>query len=143
MQNQKEEAAKRLQILVSNGLHPVVADNLEEDLLTISYCPLLGFPILCDFESGGSFDQSWIDEVKKMEDKYGFYVYHVIYSCTSVVEMLSLLYVSPYEEEWEIERNELICGYPISYVVNLNHPEFSERGSIGIKITMGGITRTG
>ena len=40
LDNQKKEAAKRLRILVDMGLHPVVAKNLEQDLISVSDCQI-------------------------------------------------------------------------------------------------------
>ncbi len=142
MKKQKEEAIKRLHILVKMGLHPVVAENLEHGLITVSDCQIHNYPILYDFSSDNNIDPYWIEKVKEVSDKHRIYVYHIIHCYTTFGELLNLLYVASHKEEWEMEREELKEGYTTSYVINLNIPEYSEFGSIGIKTTMGGITRT-
>lgn len=142
LDNQKKETAKRLRILVDMGLHPVVAENLEQDLISVSDCQIHNYPVLFDFSDDNNIDPKWFERVKEVSDEYGIYVYHIIHCYTSFGELLNLLYVTSYEEEWEREREELKEGYPVSYVINLNIPHYSEFGSIGIKTAMGGIVRT-
>lgn len=127
---QKQEALARMKTL---DFHPNVINEFErEDLINLS-------------ESIGIL--YWLDDeqkelVKKFEEKHNAVVYHAIYTNTAFGRMLALLYVSEYEEEWEMDRDDLKEGYPIAYVINLDDEHSSEFGSIGIKSQFGGLIRT-
>lgn len=91
----------------------------------------------------------WLDDekkqlVKNFEEQTGGLVYHVIWGKYNVggdeVTMTSFLYVSPNEEEWELEREDLDEGYPMAYVINDTF-DCEEFGSIGIKSLLGGVLR--
>ena len=57
-----------------------------------------------------------------------------IYSLTTVgFNTLALLIVSKYEEEWRMDREELEVGRTMAYVFNLDVPEYSEYGTIGVE----------
>lgn len=126
---QLQEALKRIEML---ELHPNVAKELEkESKLNVSE------------HMGALF---WLKEgeekiIRKIEEKYGIFVYHCIRSYTQMGMMLSCLYVSSSEEEWGMERVDLEENCPIAYVHNAGVPEFSEFGSIGIKQQFGGVIR--
>lgn len=62
------------------------------------------------------------------------------YSC--IGELLTFLYVSKHEEEWELERRDLENGTPIAFVVNADNNLFSEFGSVGIESVSGRVIRT-
>ena len=87
-------------------------------------------------------NDKWKEIISQFEKKYNALVYHVIYSRTNFGNMLSLLYVSDDEEEWEMDRGAIIEGYSYAYVENLDDPFCSEIGSICIKPFMGGVVRT-
>ena len=55
---------------------------------------------------------------------------------------LALLYVSAEEEEWELDREDLDGRISLAYVANLDAPDCSELGSIGIAPANGGLVRT-
>lgn len=55
---------------------------------------------------------------------------------------LSLFYVSPDEDEWELDRDDLNNGNPTVYVYNGVHPDCSEFGNIGFEKTSRGLIRT-
>lgn len=90
------------------------------------------------------------DKFKKLIDEWqedtGCVVYHAIYSNSEFGALLSVLYVSDcdegWENEWEIDWEEINSGYPAAYVFNLTTPMFSEIGSIGIEEVNGGLVRT-
>lgn len=68
-------------------------------------------------------------------------MYYGVLSNTACGQLLTLLYVSHNEEEWEDDRKELKEGYPFVYVWNRDD-EFGEFGSVGIKMEQGGLVRT-
>ena len=53
-----------------------------------------------------------------------------------------MLYVSAEDEEWELDREDLEERVPLAYVANLDAPDCSELGSIGIAPANGGLVRT-
>lgn len=124
------EAVKRMKIL--KMLEQPIKEFKEEGVLNLS-------------ENGGIL--YWLDEKQKkivadFEKEFGGLVYHVIHSMTNFGEMLSLLYVSKYEEEWECDIEDLKEGMAVAYVVNLSMPDCSESGTIGVQPSIGGVRRT-
>ena len=127
---QKQEAIHRMKMLNLHG--NVLREFEQEDRLNMS-------------EYGGFL--YWLDSdqqaiVDEFEAEWDALVYHVIHSYTSIGEMLTLLYVSNYPEEWEYDRQDLTEGYPLAYVKNLDDPYLSEIGSVGIECRIGGLIRT-
>lgn len=127
---QKQEAIHRMKMLNLHG--NVLREFEQEDRLNMS-------------EYGGFL--YWLDSdqqaiVDEFEAEWNALVYHVIHSYTSIGEMLTLLYVSNYPEEWEYDRLDLAEGYPLAYVKNLDDPYMSEIGSVGIECRIGGLIRT-
>lgn len=129
-QEQKIEAIKRMKLI---KLHEnPIREFKAEGRLNLS-------------ENGGIL--YWLDEkqqecVKEFETKYNALVYHVIHDFTEFGELLSFLYVSDSEDEWEYDRDDLKQGYAYAYVKNLDDDVCSEFGSIGIKPQFGGLVRT-
>ena len=127
---QRTEALKRMEML---HLHENVIDDFKE------------ISLLNQSEHGGIL--YWVEgemekKIREWEEKTGNLVYHVIHDYTEFGELLSLLYVSAYEDEWEMERDDLVDGYPLAYVMNLTDDWCSEYGSIGIRPQWGGVVRT-
>lgn len=86
-------------------------------------------------------------EYKKLIDKWeaesGCMTYHAIYTVTRVGALLSLLFVSSNEVEWELDRENIDEGYPTAYVLNLNTPDFSGYGAISVENIDGVLKRIG
>lgn len=86
------------------------------------------------------------DEEKKAvtdwEEESGGIVYAAILSNMVFGRCLALLYVSAEDEEWELDREDLEGRVPLAYVANLDAPDCSELGSIGIASANGGLVRT-
>ena len=80
--------------------------------------------------------------VKDFEEKNNAVVYHILHSNTEFGELLAILYVSQYKEEWEMDRADLQEGIALSYVYNVDCPDYSEFGSIGFARKFGGLIRT-
>lgn len=90
----------------------------------------------------------WLNEeqekiVKDFEEEHNALVYFVIRSYTEFGKLDALLYVSDYEEEWEMDREDIQDGYAIAYVYNYDIPDFSEIGSIAVQGRFGGLVRVG
>ena len=127
---QRTEALKRMELL---KLHENVIDDFKE------------ISLLNQSELGGIL--YWVEgemekKIREWEEKTGNLVYHVIHDYTEFGELLSLLYVSQYEDEWETDREDIQDGYALAYVMNLTDDWCSEYGSIGIRAQWGGVVRT-
>ena len=81
-------------------------------------------------------------KVKEFEAENNALVYHIIRTMTGFGELYSFLFVSDYEEEWEMENDDLKDGYTLAYVWNKTDEWCSEFGSIGVQGRFGGIVRT-
>lgn len=100
----KQEAIGRM---VSLNLHPKAINEFkDEGKLNMS---LEGFLYWLNEEQ--------TQRVKKFEEETKCLVYHVIQNHMTIGQMLTFLYVSNVEEEWEMERNALevwtsycLCG---------------------------------
>lgn len=89
----------------------------------------------------------WESLIRTFEEDHNAVVYHATHEHTEFGELLDLLYVSQYCEEWDDDKDELKDldngeAYVYAYVLNLTDPDCSELGSIGITRKNGGIIRT-
>ena len=128
----KQEAIKRLQAM--DIIDDAINQFIEDDIVMVSNNP---FGIL-----------DWLnDDYKKLvaefEEEYNGLVYIANYCVTKFGRLLSLLYVSDYDEEWEMENEDIAEGYAMVYCINLDCPDFSEFGSIAYESINGGIKRIG
>lgn len=87
-------------------------------------------------------DAELIAKVKAFEEENNALVYHIIRTMTQFGELYSFLYVSQYEEEWEMDNADIEDGYALAYVWNKTYEWCSELGSIGVAGKFGGIVRT-
>ena len=108
--------------------------NKSENLKMSGFGPIL--PIL--YWLDGEEEQM----VRNWENETGNIVYHVVKNYTNLGTQYSFLYVSKYPEEWQMDNDDLKAGYPVVYVKNIDIEEFSEYGSIGIELNIGGVRRT-
>ena len=88
----------------------------------------------------------WISEeqekiIKQFEAEHDALVYFVIRSYTEFGKLDALLYVSDYEEEWEMDNEDIKDGYVIAYVWNKSDEWCSEMGSIVVQERFGGLVR--
>lgn len=131
-ETKKVEAIKRMQIL--DLYKPYVKAFEKKNEIFMSEM------------TGGvyEFDENTelIDKVREFEAENNALVYHVIHTFTGFGELYNFLYVSDYQEEWEMDNEDISEGYALAYVWNKDVPEFSEFGSIGVRGKFGGIVRT-
>ena len=81
--------------------------------------------------------------VESVEDT-GCRVYAAIYnSFEELGDMLTLLTISYDESEWEQEREDLKEMQPIAYVHNFTYPEFSEWGTVLLRLNGNVLERIG
>lgn len=128
-QRYKKEAIKRMKAL------GIIDDTIQQ----FEKADLVSYSL-----RGGNYwlDNSFKQLVAEFEEKHDYLVYYAILSYTAIGKMLSLFYVSNREEEWSGDWNELNEGFQMSYVFNLDIPEYSEFGLIGFKPIFGGLIRT-
>lgn len=80
--------------------------------------------------------------IKEFESRHNAVVYHCIDTYSNFGHLLNMLFVSEYEEEWEMDNDDIVHGQVIAMVENLDDPFCSDMGSIGIKSVAGGLIRT-
>lgn len=128
----KAEAIKRMKALgIIDG---AISQFKNEDIVMVSEPPLGGLYWLNDEEK---------EMVRKFEEKNDALVYMVVRAFTQFGKMDSLLFISDYEDEWEMDNEDLKDGYVMTYTVNHDMPDCSEFGSIAIRSAGGGILRVG
>ncbi len=128
----KEEALRRMEIL---EIFPETIRQFEkENLISVSEPPF------------GAF--YWADEEQKqlideIEKQYNLLVYLAVMSYTEFGRMISFLYVSDHQEEWEEDCMNLFNEEALTYTHNYDAPECSEFGYISFKKTKAsGLVRT-
>lgn len=87
-------------------------------------------------------EKKYVDIVNKFEKEHNALVYHCQLTHMEFGDLLSLLYVSEHESEWEQDTNDIREGYAFAYVVNLDCEAFNDFGTIGIRPSQGGVLRT-
>lgn len=109
--------------------------------------------VISDFEEDGTINRSeymgflyWLSDeeksiINKWERQTGNLVYHIIKNHFEFGLCYSFLYVSKHKDEWELDNKDIDLGYVLAYVKNIDCPDFSEYGSIGIKKINGGLVR--
>lgn len=94
-----------------------------------------------------SADKELTAKVQEFERKNNALVYHVIHTPMRLdgeaMDMYNFLYVSDYQEEWEVDNADIKEGYVFAYVWNKTIDYFSEFGSIAVKGMFGGLVRIG
>lgn len=92
-----------------------------------------------------SIDKELTAKVQEFEKKNNALVYHVIHTPmrldSEVMDMYNFLYVSDYQEEYEVDNADIKEGYVFAYVWNKTIDYFSEFGSIAVKGMFGGLVR--
>ena len=88
-----------------------------------------------------------LERIRQFEQEHNALVYVVIRSYTNIGKMDSMLFVSDYPEEWEMDRNDLAgdvtSWQQVAYVYNHDAPDCSEMGAVGIAPTgAAGLRRT-
>ena len=132
-EKKKEEAIKRMNVL---GLFkPCIKAFTKYDELQLTE-PTGG---LYEFNDNAELNV----KVKEFEEEYDALVYHVIHTCTQFGELFNFLYVSDYEEEWEMDNADIAEGYVVAYVWNKSDDWMSEIGSIVVRERFGGLVRVG
>lgn len=135
----KNELNERFDIL-EKYFH--ISKNIKKEFMkngTVYYTEPNGALYWCNELGGG---EQYEKLIKEFEEKHqGSKVYFAMHTFTEFGELLNLLFVSQYEEDWEYEKEDLKQGIAFSYVYNLDDDICSEFGSIGIRGIIGGLVR--
>lgn len=134
-QKMQKEAVARMRAL--HLLPQIIAEFENEGIVNYSERSPLG-GILYWLHN----NEDWVRRVEEFEDEHHALVFHATHEYTQYGELLSLLYVSSYTEEWEMDREDIKDNSCFVYVINLDYPDCSEFGSIGVKEAAGGLIRT-
>lgn len=137
---QKQQAIERLEILEKEYLlhENVLAEFKESE--TIYYSENIG-GVYAGILYWLDNKEEYVKQVKKIEKETQIFVYHCILNHTLDGDLLTMLYVSKYKNEWEFEKSELISGCIDVYACNLNREIDSEFGSTQITGVNGGLDR--
>ena len=132
LEKMKMEARKRMKIL---GIHePTIAQFVEEGKISFSGKSYLGA-------------NYWINEERKkaidiIEKENNILVYYAIeQKYMGDITMLYLFYISPYEEDWEMDHQSIVENYQYTYGLNETDPFLSEFGEIKFKNMFGGLVK--
>lgn len=137
-QEQKQEALKRMKLL---KLHNnVINEFKKEDVVYYSERQNRIFDGILYWVSN---KPEFVEIIKEFETEYNALVYHAQLTRTTFGDCLTLLYVSQYDEEWQMDLDALKEQeiHTCAYVVNLDEPDFSEFGYVGLIRKNGGISR--
>lgn len=137
-QKQKQEALKRMKLL---KLHSnVINEFKQEDVVYYSERLNAIFDGILYWVSN---NPQFVELIKEFETKHNALVYHAHYTNTTFGGCLTLLYVSQYEEEWEMDKHDLSETeiHTCAYVIIPDDPDFSEFGYVGLVRKNGGISR--
>ena len=77
------------------------------------------------------------EQIKSFEEENNALVYIVVRAFTVFGVLDSLLYVSDYPEEWEMDNDDIKDGIAMTYTINKDSPDCSEFGSIGYRLGSG------
>ena len=92
-------------------------------------------------------EERFVSAVKEFEKNSGSLVYHCTHEYMDFGECLTMLYVSKYEEEWNMDRellknsNNAEGFIQYAYVANLSDPICSEHGTVAVSNISGGLIR--
>ena len=128
---QKQQAIKSMEVL--DIYKPYIKAFKDKGVITL-------------FENYGGFyieESELLTKIKEFEQEYDAVVYAVTHEFTNFGELYDFLYVSKYEEEWEMQFEDLQVGYASAYVWNKSDEWCSEFGSIAVRSFGGGIKRVG
>lgn len=99
--------------------------------------------LMCSFDGiARDIDPALLSLVRKLEETKGIFIFHILHTVTPFGVMYTFLYVSRYEEEWDSDREDAKNRIPLSYVYNMDFPDFSEFGSVKIIPTGHGLIRS-
>ena len=149
LEERKEEALKRLNILKANGMtftQPIEA--FKKGSVGIfenqgAMARAVYYDLYLNKGDNDKYDKI-IKYKEELEAKWDYTVYLIQIAHTNFGTCVSMFYVSNSEEDWEWDRSDLKENYAYVDCYNMTYEECSEGGTIGFAYdkAYGGIYRT-
>lgn len=136
-QKQKEEALERMHML--KLMPSVIKDFKDHEKVYYSERQNAFFKAILYWVSN---EDKYVELIDHFEMEHNALVYHAQLTHTEFGDLLSLFYVSQYENGWKQDKMDIIDQEAMVYVANLDDELLSEFGYIGIESTQGGVMRT-
>ena len=136
-QKQKEQALIRMHKL--NLMKEVIDDFKNNDTVYYSERQNAFFKAILYWVSN---EDKYVEIINEFEKSHNALVYHCQLTHLEFGDVLSLFFVSEYEDEWEQDNDDIKEGQALVYAANLDDDMFSELGYIGFESTQGGVCRT-
>lgn len=131
-EEKKTEAVARMKRL---GIFPQTIEQFQDEGYVSISEPLFGAFYWAEGED--------LERIRQFEEEHNALVYVVIRSYTNIGKLDSMLFVSDYPEEWQLDRDDMQYKQQMAYVYNHDAPDCSEIGAIGIERTSAaGLRRT-
>lgn len=153
MEEMRQEAQARLEILTKKGLLPAVLKDFKRPALgeyDRYYTENMPYGIGTLYWLGqGETDEGGTkiaDLISDFEEKSGGFVYHAahqafLFGGIERMEMIDLFYVSKHKDEWEDDKEQLKKGRAFVYAMNRTWRDGSEFGWIEFYCPAGGLAR--
>lgn len=132
LEKKKEEAIRRMEAL--NIVPTAIDEFADKGIVMMSGEPVGALSAMGDAEK---------KMVADFEHEHNALVYMVVRAYLPFGKCDSLLYVSDYQTEWEMDQYDISVGYVMTYTVNHDNPDCSEFGSIAYRSANGGVLRIG
>ena len=149
LEERKEEALKRLNILKTNGMafaQPIEAFKkgsvgIFENQGRIARA--VYYDLYLNKGDNDKYDRI-IKYKEELEQKWDYTVYLILISHYDFGDIATMFYVSECKEDWEYDRQDLKEGYTYADCFNMTEEDFSEGGTIGFSYDAmyGGLYRT-
>lgn len=123
----REEALWRMEKL---KIHPIVIEEYKNGNLGVS-----------DGDRVKKVPENIQKMIDEWEERFNNKVYHVIHGFLGWYEIYDCLSISPYEEDWDYEREIMDTNWVMAHGFNLTCPKYSESGSILVKSENGILKR--
>lgn len=140
-----KEALLRIEILEEEGMFTDlnIKDLLKKGELCVSELTVIFeiVGVILPIETKSKYNKVYFDNKKAFESLM-IHPYFALAQNTSLGLLISFLYVSEYEEEWEFERECLRNHRPLAWVYNIDD-ETGEIGFIHYRMFAGGPGRLG
>ena len=149
MEEKKQEALKRLEILKKNGMTygaPIRQFRDEGEIGIFEdqggFAKAVYYGLYMNTGDGDFYDDL-AEKVKEFQEKHECLVYLILVNHTGIGDLCSFFYVSDQPEEWDYDIDDLENGYQCVYCYNRDDDMFSEFGSIAFEAVpaFGGICR--
>lgn len=142
----KNEAVRRMRAV--KYFNPSIREFSENDRIMVNCPPYGAHYYIDDFDDDGTdatarYRTERLEALEKIRE-WGYLPYAAIIQITNIGYLTTILYVSKYKEEWDMEFDTYgdVGWLTSSYVVNHSMPDCSESGDVVVFPTIaGGLSR--